>query len=95
MDTVFSFDPITIAETISVVKTLRRTSPGIDEIPMSLFIDNIDVLADIITHICNQSLKEGIFPEKLAVAIIICRHKKRKGVSPGELSRNLSFGCVQ
>ena len=42
VDTVFSFDPLTTAETIYVAKTLLSTSPGIDEIPMSLFIDNID-----------------------------------------------------
>ena len=42
VDTVFSFDPLTTAETIYVAKTLFSTSPGIDEIPMSLFIDNID-----------------------------------------------------
>ena len=42
---------------------------------MSIFKDNIDVLLSIITHICNASLKKGIFPENLAVAIITCLYK--------------------
>ena len=43
---------------------------------MTLFSSNIDALANIITHICNKSLENGIFPQRLAVAIVTCIYKK-------------------
>ena len=71
----FSFELATEAEVRSVILSLRNAAPGIDGLPMSIFKDNIDVLLSIITHICNASLKKGIFPENLAVAIITCLYK--------------------
>ena len=56
--------------------SLRNASPGIDNIPMSLFSDNIVALADIISFVCNKSFEQGVFPERLAIAIIICLFKK-------------------
>ena len=76
VDCVFSFDEVTSDEVRSVVLSLRNASPGIDNIPMSLFSDNIVALADIIAFVCNKSFEQGVFPERLAVAIIICLFKK-------------------
>ena len=44
VDCVFSFDEVTSDEVRSVVLSLRNASPGIDNIPMSLFSDNIVAL---------------------------------------------------
>ena len=59
----FSFELATEAKIRSVILSLRNAAPGIDCLPMSIFKDNIGVLLSIITHICNASLKKGIFPE--------------------------------
>ena len=76
IDCVFSFDEVTSNEVSSVVLSFLNASPGIDKIPMSLFSDNIVALADIIAFVCNKSFEQGVFPERLAIAIIICLFKK-------------------
>ena len=76
VDTVFSFNPITEEEIKNIILCLNQSSPGIDNIPMTLFSSNIGALANIITHICNKSLEHGIFPQRLAVAIVTCIYKK-------------------
>ena len=55
--------------------SIKNSSPGVDGLPMRLFKDNINVLADTIVFICNRSLDTGIFPKKLMIAIITCLHK--------------------
>ena len=88
--TTFSFAPTSMEEIRSIVPSLKNKSPGIDEIPMSLFKSSIDTLADIMAHICNKSMNADIFPRKLGISIIICLYKK----GPQELISNfrgLSF----
>ena len=76
VDCIFSFGEVTRDEVGSVVLSLRNASPEIDNIPNSLFSDNIVALADIISFVCNKSFELGVFPERLAIAIIICLFKK-------------------
>ena len=76
VDCVFSFDEVTSDEVRSVVLSLRNASPGIDNIPMSLLSDNIVALVNIIAFVCNKSFEQGVFLERLAIAIIICLFKK-------------------
>ena len=74
--TSFAFNPCSEREIIDIVNSLENsTSPGIDDIPVWLLKDNINSLSKIVTAICNLSMAEGLFPEKLAVAIIVCLHK--------------------
>ena len=44
------------------------SSGGYDNIPMSVFKKNFDILGPSVTKICNQSLVEGIFPSQLKIA---------------------------
>ena len=76
VDTVFSFSPITEEEIKNIILCINQSSPGIDNIPMTLFSSNIDALANIITHIFNKSLEHRIYPQRLAVAIVTCIYKK-------------------
>ena len=50
--------------------------PGPDEIPMYIYKNNIDLFAPVITHLCNLSIRSGIFPSSLKTGIIIPIYKK-------------------
>ena len=77
VNSLFSFSLVTEEEIKSIVLQSKNSSPGIDELPMLLFKENIDSLADIIAYICNKSFSQGIFPEKLTVALVTFIYKKR------------------
>ena len=56
--------PLTTPNEIKlIVKKLKNSSPGIDELPIKLFKQNINTLCYIISHLCNVSLNTGIFPD--------------------------------
>ena len=42
-------------------------SGGYDDIPLSVFKINVDILRSIITEICNYSLAESIFQNKFKI----------------------------
>ena len=74
----FEFDDVTPREIKNVVDSFKNSSPGIDNIPMLIFKNNIDSLADIMfmSYICNLSFAERIFPVQLGTAVVSCLHKK-------------------
>ena len=74
-DSQFVIAPATPSEIKDTVLNMRNSCPGYDNLPTRLFKDNIDSLADIITHLCNKSFAEGIFPERLKVARVTCVYK--------------------
>ena len=76
VNSLFSFSLVPEEEIKSIVLQSKNSSPGIDELPMLLFKENIDSLANIITYICNESFSQGVFPEKLAVALVTFIYKK-------------------
>ena len=43
------------------------SSGGYDNIPISVFKNNFDILGPSVTKICNHSLAEGIFPSQLKI----------------------------
>lgn len=58
-------------EIVSIVKSLRKSSAfGWDEISTNLLKQCISSISLPLTHIINQSLLQGIFPEKLKFGII-------------------------
>ena len=60
-----NFNPCSESEIIEIVSSFHNsTAPGIDQIPVFLFKENIASLANVIASICNRSLTEGIFPDK-------------------------------
>ena len=71
----FSFSTVTLDELTAVMNNLESSSPGHDNIPISAYKNNIDILGVIILYICNKSLSQGIFPDQLKVAKITPVHK--------------------
>ena len=44
---------------------LKSSSPGHDDIPVSAYKNNINILGEIILHICDKSLSRGIFLDQM------------------------------
>ena len=76
IDRTFIFEPCSAKEIEDLILALdSSTSPGIDEIPVWIFKDNVRSLLKIITGIYNLSMSQGTFPEHLAGAVVICLYK--------------------
>ena len=70
-DCIFKFSSVSLNELDVIIRDLKPTSPGCDEIPIRIFKDNMDIFGNIILHICNQSLLQGIFPAQLKRAKVV------------------------
>ena len=44
---------------------MRSSSAGYDNIPISVFKHNFDIIGPLVKEICNGSLTSGIFPSSL------------------------------
>ena len=67
----FKFKLCTESGIREIIMNLRNAATRHDSIPMSLFIENINTLIKIITHICNLRLSSGVFPSDLMLAIVV------------------------
>ena len=77
INTNFKFVPVTIAKVSKIIKQISpKNSVGYDGISNNLLKFLEPILLNPLTVIINQSLKSGIFPDKLKVAKIIPIHKK-------------------
>lgn len=71
------FRPVTVEEIINIGGKLKnKYSCGEDDIPQSIVKYCIKAIADPVCFIVNNSLTNGIFPDKLKVALIKLLHKK-------------------
>ena len=75
INTIFSFEPATNQQLKDIVLSFKNTSSGFDGLPMKVFKDNIDILCECNTHICNMSLSTGVFPRQLMIAMVTCLYK--------------------
>ena len=71
----FQMSPTTVEEVASVILALRDASPGHDGLPLFIFRENINILVNPVTYICNLSLSKGVFPSNLAIAKVVCIFK--------------------
>jgi len=63
--------PISVDEILECTKKIKpKSSSGDDEIPSRLVCQTMPAMAEIICYIINNSLKEGIFPTNLKLAVI-------------------------
>ena len=77
IQTRFAFQPITKDHIRNIIKELNsKSSYGFDGISSKLLKQLEQILIDPLTHIINQSLIAGIFPDKLKLAKIVPIHKK-------------------
>jgi hypothetical protein len=57
---------------INVVKTFRNgVATGYDNIPLFFIKDNVDIIANPLTHLVNLSLSSGTFPDLLKIARVV------------------------
>ena len=64
INTIFTFEPVTNQQLKDIVLSFKNTSAVFDRLPMKVFKDNIDILCECITHICDMSLSTGVFPRR-------------------------------
>ena len=74
-DNILTFRKVTVNETLNIINSFRDSSPGHDNLPMMLIKKASSVLSSLLTHVCNTSLTDGIFPDPMKVAKIIPIHK--------------------
>jgi hypothetical protein len=63
--------PATEQEIIEIINSLKNCAVGWDCFPASIFKENKDCFSNILKHIVNLSLEQGIFPKELKIANII------------------------
>ncbi|KAK9674641.1 hypothetical protein QE152_g40963 [Popillia japonica] len=69
--------PVKTDELLELARKLNnKHSFGYDEIPTSLAKRSVEVITKVLCHIINNSLKYGIFPERLKLAIVKPLYKK-------------------
>ena len=63
----FNFVPktTTIDEIMLIVANMKDTAVGHDELPLSIFRDNVDIFCETLCLLCNLSMKSGIVPDKM------------------------------
>ena len=67
--------PVTQEEIILKIKSLKDTATGYDKInAMSIKLVN-QFITQPLTHLCNLSLTQGVFPEQLKIANVIPLYK--------------------
>ena len=54
----------------------NKLSSGYDELSTSLLKNSINVVVEPLVHIISNSLKFGIFPDQLKLAIVVPVYKK-------------------
>ena len=65
-------EPATEQEIINVVKTFRNgVATGYDNMPLFVIKDNVDIIANSLTHLVNLSLLSGTFPDLLKIARVV------------------------
>ena len=58
-----------------IIFNIKNKSPGVDNLPISVFRDNFDLFGPVIVDLINKSLSQGIFPAELKMAKIVPIHK--------------------
>ena len=67
--------PVTETEINKIVRALKDSATGHDDISSQLLKLAWNSIVDPLTHICNMSLTEGVFPNTLKVANVIPLYK--------------------
>jgi hypothetical protein len=56
---------------INIIKDLKNTSPGWDNISPSVIKDSVHIIVGPLVHIINLSLSSGTFPKELKIAKVL------------------------
>ena len=77
----YAFSPTQVspADVIELCETMpKKTSKDHYELSQDIILTNIGILAPLIAHIWNQSIKEGMFPDTAKIAKVIPVYKGKK-----------------
>ena len=64
-------EPATEQEIHKLVSSLKKSSPGYDNLSAAILQLSLPQICPLLTHICNLSLLEGIFPQEMKLANVI------------------------
>ena len=64
-------EPVCESEIDNLITSHKSASPGYDNISSSILKLSLTSICAPLTHICNMSLQEGIFPDKMKVANVL------------------------
>ena len=67
--------PVNEKEIGQLIKSLKDTAAGFDDLNSTCLKISSQFLVKPLTHICNLSLSQGIFPEQLKIANVIPLYK--------------------
>ena len=82
LDCSFEFNNVTEDDVKSVMSNIKsKTSSGYDHISTKLLKSIQHVLIPAITHIINQSINTGIFPDQLKIAKVVPIFKKKDNMN--------------
>ena len=68
--------PTSAGEVLEIIKNLKSTSPGYDDIHPKVVKECAEIIAPFFVHIINRSFEDGTFPSQLKVSKIIPVFKK-------------------
>ena len=71
----FILEPVTEDEILDILKELKNSAPGCDEIKAGPLKIGSQFLVKPLSHLCNLSLNQGKFPEELKIANVIPLYK--------------------
>ena len=67
-------EPVSESE-IKLISSLKSNTPGYDMIGSAVLKWCVDFISEPLSHVCNMSLQEGIFPGELKIANVIPLYK--------------------
>ena len=75
----FKFSTVSLEHIKEIVGSLKKSSPGNDEIPISFLKEFFLILGPVMLKFCNKSLGQGTFPDSLKKAKIISFSRQGTG----------------
>ena len=73
-ETIF-LTPVDSLEVKNIILSLKNSAAGHDDVGASLLKLSIEHIVAPLTHICNLSLSEGVFPDQLKIANVVPLYK--------------------
>ena len=67
--------PVTEEEIINIISSLKNSSAGWDEISAQIIKSTVHLFISPLTHVCNLSFLQGVFPRELKIAKVIPLYK--------------------
>lgn len=71
----FAFTPVSELELTNAISTMKDSSPGYDQVPLSIIRENFVILKPILMYLFNLSIRSGVFPSELKIARVAAAHK--------------------